>query len=166
MWTIERFNELPTERAAEALTACCAAGEWTRAVADARPYADVDALLAHATAAFDALDAAAIARAADAHPPIGRRAAGTDTESSWSRQEQAAAAAPDTGVAAELAEANRAYTERFGRVFLICATGRSAAAILAEAKRRLGNDDDTEAVEVARELRGIVRLRLRKLVGP
>ncbi|MGH8878049.1 MAG: 2-oxo-4-hydroxy-4-carboxy-5-ureidoimidazoline decarboxylase, partial [Stackebrandtia sp.] len=64
------------------------------------------------------------------------------------------------------ARANAAYEKRFGHVFLIRATGRSAAQLLSETHRRLGNDSRTEAGEVARELRDIVALRVRKLVTP
>src|SRR5215467_4126628 len=104
MWTIQRFNSLTAAEVVEALGACCAAEQWTRAVAAARPFDDVDGLVDYASVAFDELDAAAIAAAVAAHPPIGERASGSGTESSWSRQEQGRAADSDAAVAAELAD--------------------------------------------------------------
>ncbi|WP_194201882.1 2-oxo-4-hydroxy-4-carboxy-5-ureidoimidazoline decarboxylase [Glycomyces albidus] len=87
------------------------------------------------------------------------------TEAAWSRGEQARAMTADESVRAELAEANAAYERRFGRVFLICATGLTAEEILAEARRRLRNDDPTERAEARAELRKIVALRLDKAFG-
>jgi 2-oxo-4-hydroxy-4-carboxy-5-ureidoimidazoline decarboxylase len=83
----------------------------------------------------------------------------------WSRQEQAGVAGASADTLAALAAGNRAYEERFGQVFLICATGLSAAAMLAALRTRLGNDADTEAKIVREELRKITGLRLRKLLG-
>lgn len=98
-----------------------------------------------------------VARAVAAHPRIGERASG------WSRGEQAGVARDDrTRVA--LVEANHRYEQRFDRVFLICATGLTADQILAAAGTRLQNDDATECVVVADELRRIVLLRLRKVI--
>lgn len=163
--TMEAFNSLSAEAARQALRACCDAAAWVDTVASRRPYPDAAALETAGMAAYDALSAAEIRQAVAAHPAIGARVGGGDVESRWSRGEQAGAADADAGLKAAQAEANAAYTDRFGHVFLICATGRSAAEMLAEARRRLNNDPETEAAEVARELREIVRLRLRKLVG-
>lgn len=89
--------------------------------------------------------------------------AGRSTEAAWSRGEQSRAMTADTGVRARIAEVNAAYERRFGRVFLICATGLTGEEILAEALRRLENDDRTEHRESVAELRKIVALRLDKL---
>ncbi|RRR97462.1 2-oxo-4-hydroxy-4-carboxy-5-ureidoimidazoline decarboxylase [Glycomyces terrestris] len=87
------------------------------------------------------------------------------TEAEWSRSEQSRAMTAGDAVKAELAAANAAYERRFGRVFLICATGLTAEEILAEARRRLANDDATERAEARAELRRIVALRLAKAFG-
>jgi 2-oxo-4-hydroxy-4-carboxy-5-ureidoimidazoline decarboxylase len=87
------------------------------------------------------------------------------TEAEWSRGEQSRAMTADASVRAELTAANAAYERRFGRVFLICATGLTAEEILAEARRRLGNDDPAERAESRAELRKIVALRLDKAFG-
>jgi 2-oxo-4-hydroxy-4-carboxy-5-ureidoimidazoline decarboxylase len=90
---------------------------------------------------------------------------GDTRDGEWSRQEQAGVAGASVDTMAALAAGNRAYEERFGQVFLICATGLSAAEMLAALRTRLGNDPDTEAKIVREELRKITGLRLRKLLG-
>ncbi|MGZ4484418.1 MAG: 2-oxo-4-hydroxy-4-carboxy-5-ureidoimidazoline decarboxylase, partial [Nocardioidaceae bacterium] len=99
-----------------------------------------------------------------AHPRIGDRVEGVSAEASASRREQSSMTDADAGLRAELAEGNRAYEDRFGRVYLVCASGRSGAELLADLRRRLGNDDATEAAVVADELRKIALLRLGKVV--
>jgi 2-oxo-4-hydroxy-4-carboxy-5-ureidoimidazoline decarboxylase len=89
---------------------------------------------------------------------------GGGREADWSRREQAGAQEAGASTAQALVEANRAYEERFGHVFLIFATGRSATELLAAAHERLGNDDDTERRVVLAELAKITQLRLRRLL--
>ena len=91
--------------------------------------------------------------------------AGESRDGEWSRQEQAGVAGASADTLAALAAGNRAYEERFGQVFLICATGLSAAEMLAALRTRLGNDPDTEAKIVREELGKITGLRLQKLLG-
>jgi 2-oxo-4-hydroxy-4-carboxy-5-ureidoimidazoline decarboxylase len=74
-------------------------------------------------------------------------------------------AGADAETLAALEAGNREYEERFGHVFLICATGLSAGEVLAALRSRLGNDPDTEAKIVREELRKITTLRLRKLLA-
>jgi 2-oxo-4-hydroxy-4-carboxy-5-ureidoimidazoline decarboxylase len=102
-------------------------------------------------------------RALAAHPRIGERAAGSGTEAAWSRAEQSAVSR-DSETERQLAEGNHAYEERFGRVFLICATGLSAEDVLAALRTRLGHDEVTEQAVVADELRKIALLRLGKVL--
>ena len=97
------------------------------------------------------------------HPRIGEKARGEGTAPTLSRSEQSASQSEDEALAAALAEGNRAYEERFGRVFLIRAAGRDRATILAELRRRLALDDATEAATVASELRDIALLRIPQL---
>ena len=156
---LEAFNGLPAEHAERELLACCAAPAWATAVAAGRPYPSTEALLAAADAAARALTWTDVEQALAAHPRIGERAAGDTREAAWSRREQGAA---DAGAA--MAEANRAYEEKFGRVFLIFASGRSADEMLAAARERLGNDEQTERAVVADELRKIALLRLERLI--
>lgn len=99
------------------------------------------------------------------HPDLSGEGAPHARDGEWSRQEQAGVAGASVDTMAALAVGNKAYEERFGQVFLICATGLSAAEMLAALRTRLGNDPDTEAKIVREELRKITGLRLRKLLG-
>ena len=83
----------------------------------------------------------------------------------WSSQEQSAAMSPDEAVKEALAEANRRYQEKFGRIFIVCASGRSAAEILAILERRMQNSADVELREAAEQQRQITQLRLRRWLG-
>jgi 2-oxo-4-hydroxy-4-carboxy-5-ureidoimidazoline decarboxylase len=161
---VEVFNSLPDERAHSELLACCAVPAWAATVAAGRPYRRRSDLMATADAALLALSWAQVAQALAAHPRIGERAAGSGREAAWSRREQAGAAHADDATKAALAQANRAYEDRFGHVFLIFASGRSDTEMLAEARRRIGNDDETERPVVAGELRKIALLRLERLI--
>ncbi|MFC4337696.1 2-oxo-4-hydroxy-4-carboxy-5-ureidoimidazoline decarboxylase [Salininema proteolyticum] len=164
MWTLAEFNGLEAPTARAELLACCASPEWADAVGEARPFESLDRLLDFSDRAYAELDADQIDLAVKAHPEIGTRAEERDTESAWSRGEQSAAQSSDQRVKGELAEANAEYREKFGQVFLICATGLDSETILAEAKRRLRNGAAEEAAETASELRKIVQLRVGKLV--
>jgi 2-oxo-4-hydroxy-4-carboxy-5-ureidoimidazoline decarboxylase len=125
-----------------------------------RPYADRDLLHARSDELTARLDGVDLAAALAGHPRIGER-----SESAWSRQEQAGTAAADARLRAELREVNAAYEQRFGHVYLVCATGKSAAELLAIARERLGNDAGVEQDVVRRELAAINRIRLDKLLG-
>ena len=164
MDAVEVVNSLPAERLAEDLRACCAAPAWGAAIVAERPFPDRPAVLAAADAASRALSWADVLVGLSAHPRIGERAAGDSREAAWSRREQSAAAAPDEATSDELIEANRAYEERFGHVFLIFASGRSRAEILAAARERLGHDEAAERAVVTDELRKIARLRLERVL--
>jgi 2-oxo-4-hydroxy-4-carboxy-5-ureidoimidazoline decarboxylase len=158
------FNALSDGEAASALGACCACGRWTAAVTAARPFDDVADLHRFAAAQLAALDWSDIQEALAAHPRIGERAAGAGRDATWSRAEQAGAAQADARTAAALAAANAAYEARFGHVYLIRATGRTAPQLLAAALGRLEHDEPTEQAVVRDELSQIVRLRLDKLL--
>jgi 2-oxo-4-hydroxy-4-carboxy-5-ureidoimidazoline decarboxylase len=127
----------------------------------ARPFADDAALFAAAESAWWALDPADWDEAFASHPRIGDRAA-----TGLARTEQAGVAGADAATLEALAVGNRAYEARFGRVFLICATGRSAAEMLAELRRRLAHDAAAELRVAAAEQAKITRLRLETLAAP
>lgn len=160
---LDRVNDIDDDTLTRTLLACCDVPDWAAAVRDARPYADVESLEAVADAAARRFTRADVDRALAAHPRIGERAEGTGTEAAWSREEQSAVS-HDGQTRQALLEGNRAYEGRFGRVFLICATGLTGEQVLAALRERLGNDDATEAAVVAEELRKIALLRLRKVV--
>lgn len=144
------------------LRAALGVERWVADVAAAGPFPDLAGLLAAADAASASLTPGEVGEALAHHPRIGERAAGTDEAAAHSRREQAAADADagDTDLAARLAAGNRAYEERFGRIFLIRALGRSRAEILAELDRRLALDDAADLRIVGQQLGEIARLRL------
>ena len=160
------FNAMPDDVAAAALSACCASTAWVRAVLAGRPYASAAQLFRAADTALAALNEDDIDEALAAHPRIG--AAGDDgaetgtEKTARSRREQAGVhdAADQTREA--LIVGNRAYEERFGHVYLVRATGRSADELLAILHRRLSNDPGTERAVVRAELGEINRIRLRE----
>ncbi|BCJ77387.1 2-oxo-4-hydroxy-4-carboxy-5-ureidoimidazoline decarboxylase [Catellatospora sp. IY07-71] len=162
--SLAAFNDLPQAQAEEELLACCAAAAWARAVAAGRPYPGHAELREVAAGAVAALSWPDIAQALAAHPRIGERAAGASREAAWSRQEQSGATAAGEQTATALIDANRAYEKRFGHVFLIFASGKSAEQMLAAARERLGHDEATEREVVRRELTAITLLRLERLV--
>ena len=139
----------------------CSSPRWAAAVASARPWADPAALLAANAAATAALTAADLADAMAGHARIGSPEPGDAT----SEREQAGVHGADTALLNGLRAANAAYEARFGHVFLICATGRSAAAMLAALRERLPNDAATEAEIVRGELRRINDIRINRLLG-
>lgn len=163
--TLAGFNTGPADQVERDLLACCAVPGWARALVAGRPYPDLGALVATADAALATLTWAEVAGALAAHPRIGERPTGTDRESAWSRREQAGVADADANTRAALARANREYERRFGHLFLVFASGRTESELLAEARRRLGNDDETERRVVREELRRIARLRLERLLA-
>jgi 2-oxo-4-hydroxy-4-carboxy-5-ureidoimidazoline decarboxylase len=156
----EQLDALSEADARERLGGCLAAPGWVSAVLAGRPYRDADAWLAAGNAAFDALTDAAALAALAAHPRIGQAPSGSGPDAESSRQEQARVTSAADEVQADLAAANQAYQERFDRVFLIRAAGRSAQEILGEMRRRLGNDEATELREAREQLWQITALRL------
>ena len=158
--SVDGFNGLPAEAAERELLSCCAAPAFARTVAAGRPYPDRHSLRAAADAALRLLAWDDVEQALAAHPRIGERPAGADRESAWSRREQSGIEAGD-----QLVEANRAYEQRFGHVFLIFASGKDRAQVLAAARDRLANDEATERAVVQEELRKIALRRLERLVS-
>jgi 2-oxo-4-hydroxy-4-carboxy-5-ureidoimidazoline decarboxylase len=162
---IEEFDEQPADRAVEALRACNAAPRFAAEVVAGRPYRDAGALVARAEEVARALPWDEVALALAAHPRIGDRVEGSSAEARSSRREQSSMTDADEATRQALLEGNRAYEERFDHVFLIRASGRSPQEMLAELRRRLGNDDAAERAEVTEQLAQITALRVRQLVG-
>jgi 2-oxo-4-hydroxy-4-carboxy-5-ureidoimidazoline decarboxylase len=150
--------------AAGLLRPSCASARWIERMVSGRPHGSLPALVAASDATIAALDWPDIEHALAAHPRIGARLpdqdAPLDREAAWSRQEQSGTQDAGPDAQAALRAGNAAYEERFGHVFLICATGMSAASMLAALEARLGHDPATEREVVRDELTKIVRLRL------
>lgn len=149
----------------EGLTACLAVPRWVDDVAGQAPYGSLAELLAAARAAATPLSPAEVDQAMAHHLRIGERARGEGQAQRFSAAEQASSASDDADLAGALATGNAAYEEKFGRVFLIRAAGRSRPEILAELRRRLALDPETEIGIVGEELRDIALLRIRQLFG-
>ena len=160
---LARWNAADPTRAAEMILPCCGSRAWADTMSAARPVRDVEELLASASMIWESLSATAWQEAFDSHPRIGERRAkaATATSAAWSAAEQAIVQ-NDTGSADALATVNAAYEARFGRTFLICASGRSAREILAEAERRMANDAAAELREAVEQQQQITALRLRR----
>ncbi len=161
--SLTELNALAPGGARRTLTPCCAAPAWVSSVAASRPYASVGALLARSDAAVAAMTGADLRAALDGHPRIGERS--RDSQHAWSRQEQAGVPSADAGLRQGLADGNAHYEEKFGHIYLVCATGRSGAELLAFLRERLANEPEAEWRIVAAELAKINRIRLRKLLG-
>jgi 2-oxo-4-hydroxy-4-carboxy-5-ureidoimidazoline decarboxylase len=158
--SLDRLNLEEPDAAEHDLLACCASRRWADEILARRPYHDLAQLRGVSEQVLRALQWADVEQALAAHPRIGERAAGDSTEAGWSRDEQAGATPGD-----DLVAANRVYEERFGYVFLICATGLSGEQLLTALRTRLGNDPEAERDVVREELRKIVELRLGKAFG-
>ena len=154
--SLASFNAAPEPEAVAAVLACCASHRFATAMAAGRPYASQAAALAAAEAVFESLTWPDVLEAMDAHPRIGARVSGQ------SATEQSAVA--DDSRAA-LTAGNAAYEERFGHVFLICATGLSGDQMLTALEQRLENDEISERVAATIELRKITVLRVRKALA-
>ena len=151
---------MPDELARQRLLACCSSARWAAEVAAGRPFFSIEGLLESSDAAVAGLTPADLEQALDGHPRIGERRAADER----SRREQAGVLGADAATIQALAEGNEEYERRFGHIYLVCATGRNAADLLALLRERLGNDPETEWGVVRRELGKINQIRLAKLL--
>ncbi|WP_254811409.1 2-oxo-4-hydroxy-4-carboxy-5-ureidoimidazoline decarboxylase [Streptomyces cavourensis] len=157
---LTRFNTLADGEAAPALHEVCASAAWGETVLAGRPYATEEALLAASDAAMAELTEADLAQAMAGHPPIGRPKPGDPT----SAREQRGMAGASEELKTEMLELNLAYQERFGHVFLICATGATGEQMRDAVRSRIGNPPEQEREIVRTELGKINRIRLTRLV--
>ncbi len=162
---LARWNSLPPDKAAHEILPCCGSHAWALGMAARRPLLGEAALLAACDEVWNGLAKSDWLDAFRSHPRIGDShapASATAQSASWSGAEQRKAASADDGIKAALAAGNRAYEQKFDRIFIICATGKSAPEILASLERRLQNDEAAELREAAEQQRQIARLRLKK----
>jgi 2-oxo-4-hydroxy-4-carboxy-5-ureidoimidazoline decarboxylase len=165
--TLEAWNTAGDAEAQEAMMACCGARRWAAAMVAQRPIASANELFAAGDAEWQGMEEADWMEAFSCHPRIGERKAAPARAKSvdWSSQEQASTAHAAERVLAELAEGNALYEQRYGFTYIVCATGKSAAEMLAILKRRLKSDHETELREAAEQQRQILQIRLRKWLG-
>ena len=157
---LARFNALEQRAAFAVLHEACASTAWVKRLLAARPYADTDGLYAASDTAMAGLTAEDLAEAMAGHPPIGRTKPGDPA----STREQRGMAGASEELRAEMLDLNLAYQDRFGHVFLICATGRTGEQMRDAVKERIGNPPEREREIVRTELGKINRIRLARLV--
>jgi OHCU decarboxylase len=164
--TLAEFNVLPATQAESLLMDCCGATRWAASVASKRPYETVEALHRAADSIWWKLDRNDWLEAFGHHPQIGERpASGSGSAREWAEGEQAGARGISEDVKTRLARANRAYVDKFGFIYIICATGKSVEAMLALLNQRLQNDPASELSIAAEQQRQITRIRLEKLLA-
>lgn len=165
---LARLNSLPAEEATAELLKCCGSTRWAGRVAAGRPYADAGELFEAGERGWWDLGREDWLEAFRSHPKIGGRKseAGVSEQSQrWSEGEQAGARDAARATLDALTEANRVYEEKFGFIFIVCATGKTADEMLALLRARLGNEHEEELRIAAREQSKITRLRLEKLLN-
>ncbi len=166
---VRHFNALPADAARARIQSCCASRQWSLGLVGRRPFSDLASLQSAADEVWKGLTPTDYLEAFAGHPRIGetKPAPAQDQRSaSWSSQEQSRAALASDQVRAELAKANQIYQDRFGFIFIVCASGKSAEEILGLLRSRLENDREAEILNAAEQQRQITRLRLEKLFVP
>jgi 5-hydroxyisourate hydrolase / 2-oxo-4-hydroxy-4-carboxy-5-ureidoimidazoline decarboxylase len=163
---VDRFQQLDDAALISTLTNCCASRQWIRQIAAERPFSGDEQLLAKATEVWNRLSREDWLEAFAAHPKIGDREALRSKFSvvaAWAGQEQAGIRGAADDVLQRLLLLNREYEEKFGYIFIVCASGKTAEEMLAILESRLANDEPTELRLAAAEQLKITLLRLRKL---
>jgi allantoicase len=165
---IEWLNALRPEEAVKALLQCCGSSRWAQLVAEGRPYQSLDALIASANDVWWSLQLHDWLEAFRSHPRIGeKKAAEAVSEQSrqWSGQEQAGVSNASQDTVHSLASLNQAYEQKFGFIFIICATGKTPEEMLSALRERMEHDAEAELPVAAAEQSRITELRLKKLVS-
>jgi len=167
--SIERLNDLSALDATAEFLKCCGATKWAQKMAAARPFVTEQELFARADDISSSLEDEDWLEAFRAHPKIGEKKAATvqsQQEQKWSAQEQSGVSAASESTIAQLAARNREYQDRFGFIFIVCASGKSPDEMLAILNSRIDNNPRTELRIASEEQRKITRLRLEKLLNP
>lgn len=168
MTPLHAFNNMASTEALQAISQCCAAQKWANAMVNARPFSNLDSVLVEADRAWVAMIEADLLEAFSAHPQIGNvatlREKYANTKALAANEQSLVADASDETIDA-LAKANTAYLAKFGFIFIVCATGKSAQDMLTLIESRLLNDRPTELINAAEEQRKITALRLQKWLG-
>jgi 2-oxo-4-hydroxy-4-carboxy-5-ureidoimidazoline decarboxylase len=158
--TLEELNSLDEPAASEALTTCCGSRAWVAGMLHRRPFRSIKDIHATADSIWSTTSEQDWHEAFSHHPQIGARAATT-----WSSQEQSGMQQASKDTAARMAELNEQYRDKFGFIFIICATGKSVSEMLNAIERRITNSRADELRNAAEEQRKIIGLRLNKLLG-
>ena len=162
---LARFNALPDGDARGLLLTCLDAPLWADRVVAGRPYETVGEVEAAMVAASAAISDEELEQALARHPRIGERADADRHDAAHSTREQSGVDRDDADLARRLEEGNRAYEERFGRVFIVRAAGRSGQDILEHLRHRLDNTDEAERAATIDQLTQIAVLRMREVLS-
>ena len=161
------LNSLPADDAAKELLQCCGSKRWARQMSDERPYENLADVITNANETWWSLDRDDWLEAFRSHPRIGeKKAAGSVSAQSkaWSGQEQAGVNSASAETTNTLATLNHAYEQKFGFIFVICATGKTSDEMLAALRERLEHNAAEELPIAAAEQCEITELRLKKLL--
>jgi 2-oxo-4-hydroxy-4-carboxy-5-ureidoimidazoline decarboxylase len=165
---VAAFDALPPYEASVLLETCCGSSAWIEGMTLRRPFGTLHVLLQSAEELWWSLTPDDWREAFDHHPRIGEQSAAAAPSAQaqrWSADVQRGAAVAGADVRRELAEGNREYEQRFGHIYLVCATGKSAEEMLALLRQRLTNDPAAELTVAAAEQAKITRLRLERMFG-
>lgn len=168
--TLSEFNDLSQEDATAQLLTCCTSTSWAQTLASARPFTNIDAMLVANDDAWNKAQTseANLIEAFDGHPQIGNvdslKEKYRNTQDSAAHEQSGANDAEDQVLEA-LAQGNQDYLDKFGFIFIVFATGKSAQQMLDLLLARLPNDRETELANAAAEQNKITRLRIQKLLG-
>lgn len=154
-----QFNYVSRDDAGKMLRECNGSSRWVSAMIERRAFGSRDAVFTAADEIWKSLDQTDWLEAFAHHPRIGEQ-----TKNSLAAREQSGVKTADDDIRAQLAQVNRDYEQRFGYIYIVCATGKSAEEMLAIARNRLNNDQSTELTVAAEEQRKITQLRLAKLL--
>lgn len=161
------LNSLSADEAAQELLQCCGSKRWAMTVSNARPYPTLEALLARANDIWWSLDRSDWLEAFRSHPKIGEKKAADKVSAQsqqWSGQEQSGVTNASNETVSTLAALNEDYEQKFGFIFIICATGKTSGEMLAALRERLQHDTEAELPIAAAEQSKITELRLKKLL--
>jgi 2-oxo-4-hydroxy-4-carboxy-5-ureidoimidazoline decarboxylase len=162
---LDGWNHLSNDEAAREILPCCGSWRWAHALACLRPFSSEAGLAEKSEEIWWQLDPADWDEAFASHPRIGEKKApesATAKSAKWSGQEQGGVAQASGDIQEQLRRANQEYEQRFGRTYIVCATGKSGEEMLEILYRRLDNDEASELREAAEQQRQITQLRLRK----
>jgi 2-oxo-4-hydroxy-4-carboxy-5-ureidoimidazoline decarboxylase len=162
---LARWQTLPPSQAAAEILSCCGSPAWAANVSAGRPYVDEESLFRAGDECWLSLPEADWLEAFRSHPRIGEKHAQnktTATSAAWSRSEQSQVQDADAAILQRMQKGQREYEERFGRIFIVCASQKQPAELLSILERRLNNDPVDELQESAAQQQQIMHLRLRK----
>jgi OHCU decarboxylase len=165
--SLDRLNSLSSNAAEKEFLKCCGSGNWARRMAAERPFSNVEQLIETADRIWWSLEPLDWLEAFHSHPKIGEKKAAAATSADaqkWSEAEQSGTRNAARGTTQALAQLNREYEEKFGHIFIVCATGKTSEEMLADLHRRLNNAPSEELRIAAGEQAKITRLRLNKLI--